>query len=242
MAHLRKRYPPQYRKLYELLRRQIVQGAFAPGDLLPSESQLKQTHHLSQPTVRRAVELLEEEGLVKRHQGKGSVVQTRPPGVGIISFDGDRFTSQTDSPRIRTRLVSEIRRIEGLPSDFGFAAPEGAPEQGWYCLERERRIEDYILFHEKLCLPCLEGFSDLKLENVSLYETLFLRYQLLIRASEQRFWATAADATLAAKLEVPEGSPVQRLQRRFTTSRDDFYIYSDLSARTDHVYLFSQST
>jgi DNA-binding GntR family transcriptional regulator len=234
----------QYYKLFELLRRQIFDGVFLPGDLLPSESELKAAHNLSQPTVRKAVELLEVEGFVKRHQGKRSIVQTRPVGVGIISIKGDLLTSQHDCPKIYTKIITQQRIISEVPDCMGFKPELNEAAHGFYFFERCRTVEDHVIFFEQLCIPNinLKRFRQLKLENKSLYETLFRQYNIMTIASEQRFWAVTADEVLAITLQIKVGDPVQRLQRRFTTNRPGFFIYSNLSANTDNMYLFSHST
>ncbi|HUZ26178.1 MAG TPA: winged helix-turn-helix domain-containing protein [Streptosporangiaceae bacterium] len=52
-------------------------GRLAPGRLLPSESTLMGEHGVSRDTVRKAVGLLRDEGLVVTVQGKGSYVADR---------------------------------------------------------------------------------------------------------------------------------------------------------------------
>ncbi len=234
----------QYQKLYEILRRQIIDGKYEVGDLLPSENELRAAYELSQPTVRKAVEMLEKEGFVKKRQGKGSIVQTRPVGVGIISIMGDEFTSHHDDPSINTRIITAPQIVTRVPDDFGFQPRERESENGFYFLERVRSINDRIIFHEKLCIPNhnLSRFRQLKLENNSLYDILFRQYNIMTTASEQRFWATAADDIIAEQLQVSLGNPVQRLQRRFSTNRSGFFIYSNLTANTSDIYLFSYSS
>lgn len=68
---------PVYRQLADLLREAIDSGALAEGRPLPSESALMGEHGVSRDTVRKAVRLLRDEGLVVTVQGKGSYVATR---------------------------------------------------------------------------------------------------------------------------------------------------------------------
>ena len=55
---------PQYRKLYELLRKHIVEGIYEEGSLLPSENELCTTYQMTRPTVRHALDTLVKEGLI----------------------------------------------------------------------------------------------------------------------------------------------------------------------------------
>lgn len=66
---------PLYRQLAELLRAAIVGGTYRPGDRLPSEPTLQQEHGLARDTVRAAVRVLRDEGLVVTLPGRGTFVK-----------------------------------------------------------------------------------------------------------------------------------------------------------------------
>jgi GntR family transcriptional regulator len=63
----------------DALRRAISDKTYAPGDKLPSESQLAAQHHASRPTVRRALQELRLRGLIVTRQGKGAFVRMPAP-------------------------------------------------------------------------------------------------------------------------------------------------------------------
>ena len=233
----------QYFKLYEILRRQIIEGNYTVGDLLPSENELKSTYNLSQPTVRKAVELLEKEGFVRKYHGKGSIIQPRPVGAGILSFEGDLFTTQNDSKRIITKIIRKPFIINELPSVFLFPPVNIKSDDGFWCFERRRSVENKVIFYETLYLPNqnLPRFKQLKLDNLSFYEKICRKYEIITTGFEQRFWAISANEKIAGELNNKVGDPVQRLQRRFSTNRPGFYILSDLTANTDSIFLFNNS-
>ncbi len=60
----------KYKFLADLLRKDLVRGR--GGRRLPTEQELSQRYHMSRQTVRHALRLLEEEGLIRRRQGSGS--------------------------------------------------------------------------------------------------------------------------------------------------------------------------
>lgn len=66
---------PLYRQLAALLRDRIASGVPAPGDWLPSEKRLEQEHGVSRGTVRAALRILAEEGLVTSRSGRGTFVR-----------------------------------------------------------------------------------------------------------------------------------------------------------------------
>ena len=86
---------PLYFQLESLIRRCISAGLLKPGDMLPSESEMCRVFGISRTTVRQAVGELEEEGLVLRHQGKGTFVAE--PKLHRRSENIYSFTSEATS-------------------------------------------------------------------------------------------------------------------------------------------------
>lgn len=64
-----------YRQLADLLRAQIIMADLRPGDRLPSEGALGQTYGVGRETVRRALRVLRDEGLVVTESGYGTRVR-----------------------------------------------------------------------------------------------------------------------------------------------------------------------
>ena len=68
---------PRYMALAEALRSRIAQGDPDVGELLPTEHALCETYSVSRHTVREALRLLAEAGLIARRRGAGTVVVAR---------------------------------------------------------------------------------------------------------------------------------------------------------------------
>jgi DNA-binding FadR family transcriptional regulator len=74
---------------FQLVRRltdSIQAGDLRPGDRLPTESQLAQTHGVSRTVVREAMSRLNAQGLIETQQGRGSFVLASP---SLVSFAVD---------------------------------------------------------------------------------------------------------------------------------------------------------
>lgn len=65
---------PSYLQLAAILRARIKSGEIAPGDVLPSINYLAQETGLAVGTIRRAIKVLADEGLVVTVPGRGSFV------------------------------------------------------------------------------------------------------------------------------------------------------------------------
>lgn len=73
----------KYMDLAQHLREQIIVGHWTVGDRLPTEQELARTHQVGINTVRRAVDLLIEDDLVRRQQGAGTFVLKIPTGSSL---------------------------------------------------------------------------------------------------------------------------------------------------------------
>src|SRR3954451_11116743 len=80
--------PSPYRQIAAHLREAIRRGELAPGDKLPSETELIDHYRVARMTVRQAVAELRGEGLVVPEHGRGVFVRSRPPVRRLAS---DRF-------------------------------------------------------------------------------------------------------------------------------------------------------
>jgi GntR family transcriptional regulator len=91
------------------LRRAIDEGTHPPGAELPSEAQLQAQYGVSRVTVRRALQTLEQEGLVAARAGRGRVVRERRAIVYRPQADEEPRRSKT-MDRFMTSLSEEGRK------------------------------------------------------------------------------------------------------------------------------------
>lgn len=69
----------KYAELVDRLRQEILDGKYTGGQKLPSENQLAQETGYSRQTIRHAISILENEGIIVRRQGSGTYVEQRAP-------------------------------------------------------------------------------------------------------------------------------------------------------------------
>jgi GntR family transcriptional repressor for pyruvate dehydrogenase complex len=67
------------------LRRAIVRGELKPGDRLPSEAELVAQYHVSRPTLREALRILEFESLVRVSRGVGGGARVCLPSHNLVT-------------------------------------------------------------------------------------------------------------------------------------------------------------
>lgn len=89
-------------QLYLNLKEEILLGVHAPGTKLPNLEELHKKYDLSHGTVRRALDLLEKEGLIFKRQGSGTFVRNNigPDMLIGTSTSYDEFNSLLDNLKI----------------------------------------------------------------------------------------------------------------------------------------------
>lgn len=110
---------PKYRDIADDLRHRIARGEFPPGSKLPFTEQLRDTYGASKDTVRAAVELLAQEGLVVARRRYGTIVRDRRPFRIPLnrykkSLDSDGQDGPFEAACKAQGLVGEMR-VVGKP-------------------------------------------------------------------------------------------------------------------------------
>ncbi|HLO01534.1 MAG TPA: GntR family transcriptional regulator, partial [Symbiobacteriaceae bacterium] len=140
---------PLYYQIKQDLLESMESGRLQPGDRLPSERELTEQYGVSRMTVRQAIGHLEQEGFIRREQGKGSFVapaKLEETLVGLTSFTEEMQ---------RRGLVPSTRviRIETVQSERVAAQLSLPADQPLYALERLRLAGGEPMELEQLYLP-----------------------------------------------------------------------------------------
>ena len=228
---------PRYRRVYELLRKQILDESFAEGNLLPSENELCARHGVTRPTIRHALDALVNEGLIVKHKGKGSIVRRSPNVVGILSLSG--ITSAVGKHNLQTDIIVKPH-VTKWQEPFPFRLSEIELKAGCLSMERLRRVSDKTIFYEKTCLPAsyFPRFAQRNMHNRSLFEVLRKVYQVEIKGGEQLIRSIPANEQISSFFGVSQGHPVLYLERKFAINIPNVHIYSFLYCNTEEHALY----
>ena len=109
---------PRYQHVASVLQQAIAQGTYPVGSLLPPEPQLCESFGVSRHTVREAVRILCELGLLVRRQGVGTTVQAAEPAkrfVATLNSLGDlmQYTQETRLQTLGHRWVQASGPLAG---------------------------------------------------------------------------------------------------------------------------------
>jgi GntR family transcriptional regulator len=201
----------RYRAIADDLRRRVGAGEFAAGRTLPSESELSGSYEASRVTIRKALDLLRDEGLVDARQGFGWFAAVDPlrQSLGRLgTIEGQLAESGKHSERriLDFRFVSAPRRVRSVLGSTSVLEV------------RRLNLADGEPF-ARVTVWCPEDLgrhlSRADVERAPFYELL----DVPLGSAVQTIGAALADQGDADLLEVPVGSPVLRCERT-TSDRD----------------------
>ncbi|MEQ8707706.1 MAG: GntR family transcriptional regulator [Rhodospirillales bacterium] len=196
---------PLYHQVYLILRDKIVSGVFTDGALIPSEAELSRMYGVSRITVRRAVEDLASEGLVRRRRGAGTNV-TYEPGRDVISVDVKNILSGLFEIGKETTVRLLEYGVDLPPADVKRALRLGDGEK----VQRTVRVRStlgnpFSFIVAYVPYEIAVKFDRARLETDSLVDLLESTGRKLTHAS-QNISAGLADPIIARTLGVDVGS------------------------------------
>jgi GntR family transcriptional regulator/GntR family frlABCD operon transcriptional regulator len=228
---------PQYRQLYELLRKHILTGVYEEGSLLPSENELCVVHNMARPTVRHALDTLVKDGLILKKQGKGSIVRKQLQNIGILSIAG---TASAIGVRFLKTDILQKPVTKSWEENFPFELSELEKKAGCIYMERLRYVDNEPVFYDINHLPniYLPRITSRSFENKSLFEILRQHYHIEILGGEQKLKAIKPGEKIKNILNLKKGQPVLYIERKLTTNKEGFNIYSTIYFNSEKHAIF----
>lgn len=198
---------PLYHQLVQQLGSAIRNEEWQAGEALPSERALADSLAISRITVRKALQRLAEQGLIRRTHGSGTFIAPRfNESLTRLSSFTELLTQRGFTPD--SRWLS--RRIELPSSEEAFRLGLRGNTR-IARLKRLRLADNVVMAVEESCLPEVVLPEPDQVET-SLYKTLDARGYSIQRAL-QHITAVNADAELAALTEVPPGEALLKVTR-----------------------------
>lgn len=198
---------PIYMQLAHRLRQQIVEGEIGAGEALPSERDLCDIMGASRVTVRKATELLIEEGLLSRRQGSGTYVTPR------IQARGSYLSSFSEDAEARGEVTDTIwmMKVVAVASEEEAKLLELTAGSKVARLSRVRMAGGEPLAIENAVVPA-DMLPDIGKLGNSLYQALNECGNRPV-TGQQKVRAALAGPAEASLLSIPERTELLRIER-----------------------------
>lgn len=201
----------RYHQVYSILRGWIFDGTYPPGSKLPPEGELCERLGVSRITSRKALDLLVNEGLVVRAQGKGTYVSEdmrEAPSVGDMEQLIERANRLTATSKIVDVKIREVEADEDTRRDLDL-------EKG--AMVREitfvRTVDGKPTGYRQSFFPIdiAPGITADEIRSQSMADVL-KKHGVEISAADQLVGASLADSHKAMVLDTTVGAPLVRLR------------------------------
>lgn len=204
---------PRYLRLAEVLKQEIINKKWHPGDRVPSESELAKFYNVAPGTTRQAITYLVEQGLLERRHGAGTFVRKASFDSSLFRFF--RFASEDGQQRIPE---SRILKREIVPASAEIAnalqLDEGAPV---ISMTRLRLIDNDPVLAEEIWLDAarFDGFEKKPESEIGplLYPIYDKEYDQIIAKATEELSVEIADLAYERILRVEPNTPVIVIER-----------------------------
>ena len=176
---------PLYYQLKTILREEIENEKWNVGEKIPTEKELANLYHISITTSRQALNALVIEGLLVRHQGKGTFVENKKLDMGPIELES--FTEQMAKRGMKSS--SKVLHVGSSKANKRITSIlKILPESNVIFIQRLRFANDEPMGIQNCYIP-KDFIPDLKSSDVSgsLYELLENKYQLKIANAIEKY-------------------------------------------------------
>ena len=228
------RKKPLYITVYDQLFKLITNGVYLPNSQLPTEPELAKMFGVSRMTLRQALSLLEDDGLIKRIHGKGNFIMeisTDTPEIGLEKIGNPiykAFTKKIEEVQMKFRIDLDsdyTRQVLNRKSAAVVAI------ERWY-------VSEGAIVAYAFTFMSIEAVTDLNLELQDKSK--------LLELLETGIYKMATRSTIEIKRSTSVNSPFQELtvtngddcdlllesvyvQDHFPIVYNKFYIPKDLS-------------
>lgn len=207
---------PRYRFIADALLDEIRSGHYAVGTLIPGELELMANHDASRHTVREALRVLEDMGIVERRRGRGTVVlsrDARPSFVQFVNTPSELFSYPVDS-RFRVLHSEDIKLNGSLAKEL--ACPSGS---AWTRIAGLRIMADSglpICWSDVYVLPEYRSIVQrLGSNSRPVYELISEAFGETVQRVQATIYAGQIEESRAISLGVEPGTASLKVCRRY---------------------------
>ena len=201
---------PLYVQLRDALAERIASGEWKPNAALPSEGDLAREFGVSSGTMRKALDLLKNEHLITRRQGRGTFVSDQSSDelsrrfTNVRAPDGKRILNDVRAVELTVRTANETEcdRLSLQATDAVYS----------FRRTRYSNARPFLLAEVSMpasLFPGLEERNDFPQSIGSLAQ----QYGILLGKAEERISICAVSTSIAKALDVAVGSAVAVLDR-----------------------------
>ena len=213
-----------YKSVADRLRIRVNGAECRVGDVLPGEKALAEQYGVSRMTIRKAVDMLIEWGLVERRHGSGTYVTKKD-----VQHETKGLSGFTELMREQGRtLTSQVLEFRTMPAPPAIASQLRVKvNEPVYYSSRIRSVDGRALLLEESYMP-VRLFRNLSVAHLegSKFDYIERECGIAIAGNYECFSAVLADRVTAELLHIEQGAPILRLTSLSYSEDGEFLNYS----------------
>ena len=198
---------PKYKTAYNILKQEIRDGEYKPGELLPPEHMIETRFGISRTTVRRALELLARDGYVDAKQGCGTIVLdfSTVQKLGALTSITETLRSQGKEVATHSMHIDHVRAGAKVASALQVKEDD--------MVVRIQRVQyanglPFCIMTNYLIQSLVPGIERYVGQFISLYDLLEKQFNIVLTSATEYLSAGVADFSEAQMLHVQVGAPL----------------------------------
>jgi len=223
----------RYIQLAALFRERIKAGKWPVGARLPTLEELVTECGVARATIRQAMDLLADEGLIERHRAKGTFVIRQPQEALWCSVGTDW------SGLLRPNYDSEMELLSDDANDPALQiVPQHASRAPGYRHLRRLHMREgapFMLADVYIAETLRSRIDDEAVHSKTALRMLAETPGVTIRSATQILTIGAADPFTASLLKIPLNAPVGHLHREAIDADGQLILWVDSTYRGDVV-------
>jgi len=219
---------PMYEQIAAILKDEILSNKYDPSGNIGTQTKLAQRFDVSIITIRKAISLLTQQGLLDVTQGKGTFVKNTILNDNLTRLTGvDNIISDS---HLSAQVQVLVFEMIDTPSHFDAELRRGL---GKKCLHLERLhvMEGVRAAYAEIWLPAKYGelITPSDVERYTIYQIYESKWNLSLGKGKQVIRADAASPKVSEALGISPGSPVLSINRRAYSATGELVEYMQLS-------------
>ncbi|WP_339101793.1 GntR family transcriptional regulator [Candidatus Enterococcus clewellii] len=199
---------PKYKEIAIALKKKIVDGEYSEGEVLPDQETLAKIYTTSRVTIRKAIQLLIDEGLLYTRRGSGTYVRTniKKNDKNVTQINSVFGTSVQEGAEVTSKIIRFDVRFPTVDECESLKIKKNDPV---YDIKRVRYVHDEARSIETSIMP-LKYIQDLD-ENIlkgSIYNYIREKLGYVISAAQRVIIASKANELDSEEFNVAIGAPI----------------------------------
>ncbi|MBA2175040.1 GntR family transcriptional regulator [Halobacillus locisalis] len=222
---------PLYRRIAQQIKKEIESGQWKQGDSIPAELHLSEKYEASRVTVRQAIKVLVEEGLLEKIQGSGTYVKEQKIEHNI--FELISFTEEMRS--LSKEPVNRVLDFQLIhPPDHVQRKLKLSDNEKVFYVRRQRLVDEVPYVLEDTYLP-VNLFPNLSYQIMtgSKYDYIEKEVGKKIKDSFQEVIPVLPSEDIAEALTVNVDTPILKIQSYSVFEDGTVFEYSENHFKSD---------